>query len=212
MERAFCLKVADREAPGKVPGPEVEVIARQGEVTPRTNPQSAVRSYKMPITGAPENIIAVGGLTSQGPAKGIYKAIVNESVLGKPSNKTGRIPLVLDLFVKGDSNHPEKEGKRLEKYRQWLPMASDDKEKKALMNGMLKRQIFDAFEIPWLKDEKSNFDARILTGKTAYVLIGDVKQEDGSFRNGVTHMAPTLEKLPQPKTTDAEPANVKRRR
>lgn len=166
----------------------------------------------MAIVGAPESMIAVGGFTSQGPTKGIYKCIVNESALGKPSVKTGRVPLVLDLFVKGDPNHPEKEGKRLEKYRQWLPMNSDDKEKKALMNGMLRRQIFDAFEIPWLKDEKNNLDARIFTGKTIYVLVGDVKAEDGSFRNGITHLAPTLEKLPQPKVTDAEPANVKRRR
>ena len=166
----------------------------------------------MAIAGAPESTIAVGGLTSQGPTKGVYKVIVNDSSLGKPA-KTGRIPLVLDFYVKGDPNHPEKEGKRLEKYKQWLPMASDDKEKKAQMNGMLDRQVFKAFELPWLKEEKASFDARLFVGKTCFVLVADVKQADGSFRNGVSALASTPEKLPQPKAdTEAGPVKEVRRR
>lgn len=163
------------------------------------------------ITGAPEAILAVGGVTSSGPAKGVYRIKVNDSSIGAGSKKTGRVPLVLDLYVTGDNNHPEKEGKRLEKYRQWLPMASDDKEKKATMNGMLMRQVYIPFGITFPKDEKGTLDPRIFAGKTAYVLVGDVKQEDGTFRNGIVSMAAEAEKLPQPRTTETGATDAPKR-
>lgn len=168
----------------------------------------------MPINGAPEAILAVGGTTSSGPAKGVYRIKVNDASLGEGSKKTGRVPLVLDLFVTGDENHPEKEGKRLEKYRQWLPMATDDKEKKATMNGMLMRQVYIPFGLNFPKDEKSTLDPRQFAGKIAYVLVGDVKQEDGSHRNGIVAFAAEKEKLPQPRTTEsgAEAAPKRSRR
>ena len=151
------------------------------------------------ITGAPASAMAVGGAVYDGPPKGVYHVIVNESAIGKPSAKTGRIPLELHLFVKDDPKHPEKEGKKLEKYRQWLPMNSDDVDLKGTMNGMLKRQVYEAFGTDWLKAETDALDPRIFTGKTCYVLVDDCKQADGSFRTGVTHMAGTLEKLPKAK-------------
>lgn len=176
------------------------------------------RSSNLTIQGAPEATYCHGGEQSQGPTKGVYRFFVNEASIGNPSNATGRFPLVLDIFVKGDTNHPEKEGKRLEKYRQWLPMTSDDKEKKATMKGMLNRQVFVPFGLDFPKDEKvGSLDTRIFAGKTGYALVGDVKQQDGTFKNGIVAMAATEDKLPKPRLSTEEPGteakpNGKRRR
>ena len=100
--------------------------------------------------------------------------------------------------MKNDPNNPGKEGKKLTKVFQSLPMEGDEEDKILTMRGMVKRFLYDGFGIKWPEKETA-LDPRDWVGRAAWVQIGDQKGADGQPRAGVTHIAQTAEALPLPK-------------
>lgn len=156
--------------------------------------------------------VKFGGEFSNGPAKGQYHVIVSDAQIGA-AKSSGRPNITLDIFVKNDPGHPNKEGKRLQKLFQSLPMESDDADKRKSMRGMVKRLCYDGFGVEYPTEEK-DLDPRVWIGKTAWVLVGDQKDQSGQLRTGIVAVAQKQEQLPLPKgaTSTIPPKNGGRRR
>jgi len=152
---------------------------------------------------APDSIF-VGGAVSTGPAPGDYHVIIEDAAVG--TSTSGRGSLNFDLVVKDDPNHAAKEGKKLTKmFNSLADPAQDDEEKQKVMNGILKRQVYDGFGIKW-PTEKKALDHRQFIGKTAWIRLAPrLNPKNGETRTQVVAVAQTADKLPVNKTT-AEPA------
>jgi hypothetical protein len=151
----------------------------------------------MPLASTSPGV--VGGSYSTGPAHGQYHCVVNDAAITE--SRTGRPMATLKLVVKDDPNHQSKESKGLGRdIRQSLPMDSDDPEKVGVMKGMVKRMLYDGFDMPWPDEamplDKFKAEIRKWVGKQCWVNIGDTKQADGTMGPGVTDVAITQEKLP----------------
>ncbi len=156
---------------------------------------------------APDSFF-VGGAVSTGPASGDYHVIIEDASLG--SSSSGRGSLNFDLVVKDDPNHPAKEGKKLTKmFNSLADPKTDDEEKIKVMNGILKRQVYDGFGIKWPTDKKA-LDARQFIGKTAWIRLAPrTNPKTGEARTQVTAVAQTADKLPVNKTTGEPAADLK---
>ena len=152
---------------------------------------------------APDSIF-IGGAVSTGPASGDYHVIIEDAQLGTSSK--GRGSLNFDLVVRDDPNHQAKEGKKLTKmFNSLADSKTDDEDKMKMMNGILKRQVFDGFGVKWPTEPKA-LDPRIFVGKTAWIRLAPKKNPNtGEERTQVVAVAQTPDKLPVNKTT-AEPA------
>jgi len=165
----------------------------------------------MGITGAPE-MMMVGGAVSTGGAKpGVYRVIVTEAAIGmsKGNEALGKPPrpfVELEFFGKGDAEHPTKEGKKVTKQKFYGACGSDDADKRKMMNGMLKRSVYDGLGLKWPTDNKP-LDARIFVKKECFIAIGLSKAdtETGDQRPEVQAIAVERAKLPK-KFLEAAPA------
>lgn len=152
------------------------------------------------ITGAPSAMLVGGKVGAQGPKKGIYHVKVADAGL-KLSKQPGERPgfeLVFNGFK--DSEHPDKEGKKLLSQTFWGVSENDDAEKKGLMLRMLRDRLFKPFNVEWPKEGK-NVEPRIFVGKDIYVLIDANKDGD---RNEIVAMSKDPAKLPKLKAEKAE--------
>lgn len=122
----------------------------------------------MAVSGAP-SALKVGGATSSGPAPGIYRVKVVDASDGKSSQK-GTPYLALEFHGCKDADHPAKEGKKVITQRFYFPGEDADAEKKKSMLGMLKRNLYGGFNLPWPKEEKT-LDARIFVGKECFIKL-----------------------------------------
>lgn len=131
----------------------------------------------MGISGAPA-ALKVGGATSSGPAPGIYRVKVVDASTGASSQK-GTPFLALEFHVHKDPEHAAKEGKKLITQRFYFPGDDADAEKVKSMRGMLKRNLYGGFGLPWPKEEKA-LDTRVFVGKEVFVSLGfPSKVEEG---------------------------------
>lgn len=149
----------------------------------------------MAIAAAPDTAFA-GGPVSTGPAPGDYHVVIQDAQNGVSGS--GRPSLNFDLVVKDDPNHPAKNGKKLTKMFNSLGSAEhgDDEDKLKMMAGILKRQVYDGFSVPWPKERKP-IDPRIFIGKEAWVRLATQKNpKTGEDRSQVVAVAQTLDKLP----------------
>ena len=162
------------------------------------------------ITGAPE-VMMVGGAVSTGGAKpGIYRCIVTDAATGmsKGDEEKGRPPrpfVELEFAGKGDPEHPTKEGKKVTKQKFYGASGSDDPDKKKMMNGMLKRSVYDGLGLKWPTEGKA-LDPRIFVKKECFIAIGLSKAdaETGDQRPEVQAIAIERAKLPK-KFLEAQP-------
>lgn len=148
----------------------------------------------MAITAAPDSVL-VGGEVYNGPELGDYHIVVSDASMGE-TNKKDRKQLILEFTVKDDTNHTSMEGKKLTKMWQSFPNAADDDRKRKTMLGILKRQVYEGFGLPWPKEPKA-LDPRIFVGKTAWVRFGERKDKEGKLRQSITHIVQKLEQLPK---------------
>lgn len=148
----------------------------------------------MAINGAPDAVL-VGGEVYNGPELGDYHVIVSDAQMGETNNKE-RKQLILEFTVKDDPNHTSMEGKKLTKMWQSFPNEKDDDRKKKTMLGILKRQVYEGFGLPWPKEPKA-LDPRIFAGKTAWVRFGERTDKEGKKRQNITHIVQKLEQLPK---------------
>lgn len=156
----------------------------------------------MTISGAPA-ALKVGGATSSGPAPGIYHVKVTDVTVGASSQK-GTPYVGLELTVFKDPDHAAKEGKKLTVARFYFPHPDEtDADKVKQTKGMLKRNLYGGFDIPWPKEEKA-VDTRLFSGKEAWVLMGyPSKTEEGEdARCEVRRIAQKREDL-EPKNKDS---------
>lgn len=167
-----------------------------------------MKNFGMPtmaIEGAP--VINIGGAVSTGPEAGDYHILVTDAALGK--SKSERPNLQLELTVKDDPNHAAKEGKKLTKMFQSLPQDSDDEDKRKVMQGMLKRLVYDGFGVKWPTEPKA-LDPRIFVGKKAWIRLAKKKNEQtGEDRSEVVAVALTQDKLPASKGAQTGPVDGK---
>lgn len=136
----------------------------------------------------------MGGAYSSGPAKGVYRGIVQEAAIA--DTQSGGKKLSLTIFGKNDPDHPDKEGKKLFTFSQTFPSANQPAETQSLVKGIWKRLIYDGFGLKWSTEAKP-FDQRQLVGKEAFFLVDEKKQADKSMRNDVVAIALEKDKLPQ---------------
>lgn len=152
-----------------------------------------------------------GAYSSGGPELGDYNIVVTDASEGE-AKTSGRKQLVLELSVKGDPNHPGKEGKKLITMRQNLPAESDEPDKVKTINGMLKRMCYDGFGVKWPTEPKP-LDPRIFVGKTAAVRLDKREGTDASGKTteftNVVAVAQSLDGLPKPKAPKAAATNAK---
>lgn len=158
------------------------------------NKQSITPVIMMAVQAAPDAAF-VGGEVYNGPELGDYHVIVSDSAMGE-TNKKDRKQLILELTVKDDPNHTAMEGKKLTKMWQSFPNAADDDRKRKTMLGIIKRQVYEGFGIPWPKDSKP-LDPRIFTGKSAWVRFGERKDKEGKIRQNITHVVQKQDQLPK---------------
>jgi len=148
----------------------------------------------MVIAAAPDGAF-VGGEVYNGPGLGDYHVVVSDAQLGE-TNKKDRKQLILELTVKGDPNHASMEGKKLTKMWQSFPNKDDDDQKRKQMLGIIKRQVYEGFGLPWPKESKA-LDPRIFVGKEAWVRFGERKDKEGKMRQNITHVVQKAENLPK---------------
>lgn len=148
----------------------------------------------MAISAAPDAAF-VGGEVYNGPELGDYHVIVSDASLGE-TNKKDRKQLVLELTVFNDPKHTAMEGKKLTKMWQSFPCAADDEQKRKVMLGIIRRQVYEGFGKPWPKESKA-FDPRIFLGCEAWVRLGERTDKEGKKRQQVTHVVQKLENLPK---------------
>jgi hypothetical protein len=151
------------------------------------------------ITGAPSAMKLGGKVAPAGPKEGIYRLKVTTGQL-KTSEKTGRDGFEFEFAGFKDTNHPEKDGKKVLSQTFWGPHKDDDVEKAGTMKRMMRDRLFKPFGVEWPKDEK-NIEAKMFVGKDIYALIGP--NSDGD-RNEILAMAKDPAKLPKPKVKKAE--------
>lgn len=149
----------------------------------------------MAINAAPDAVL-VGGEVYNGPELGDYHVVVSDASMGETNDKK-RKQLILEFTVKGDSGHQSMEDKKLTKMWQSFPNAEDDERKKKTMLGILKRQVYEGFGLPWPKEPKA-LDPRIFVGKTAWVRFGEkFDKKNNKMRQNITHIVQKLEQLPK---------------
>mgnify|MGYP003420347621 CR=1 FL=1 len=154
------------------------------------------------ITGAPSAMKVGGKVGANGPKRGIYHVKVADANI-KYSKQPGERP-GFELTFNGfkDSEHPDKEGKKLLTQTFWGECDIDDNDKKETMRRMLRDRLFKPFGVEWPKEGKS-VEARIFQGKDIYVLIDANKDGD---RNEIAAMAKKPEDLPKLKAAKSEEA------
>lgn len=148
--------------------------------------------------GAPQSTkMKVGGAVSNGPKDGVYRAIVVDVGVGESTGKSKRPYVQLEFHGKGDSDNPNYNGKRILTAKFYGAAPSDDKEKAAQMNGMLKNRLYRGFDIPWPKEGK-DLDPRIFLKKEVFILLGKGKaNESGDQYAEVKAIALKRDKLPR---------------
>lgn len=122
----------------------------------------------MAAIGAPA-AMRVGGKTASGPPKGIYAVEVKDAITDVSKNK-GTPFIQLDLWVKGDSHNPDREGKRLVKQAFYGPHPEKSEEEQEQAKGRLLRSLYKPLQLPWPKSE-GGIDTRIFVGKKFFVLL-----------------------------------------
>lgn len=146
-----------------------------------------------------EGLFIVGGEYSSGfhIDAGNYHVKVKDASNGETkSGDRGRLNIELMYF--NDPNHAAKEGKTLIKTGQNYASPNDDADKKKMMNGFLKRLIFDGFGLEWPKAGKA-FDPRLLVGREAWVQIRPQGADAGEFAGSpqLYAVAQNVEDLPK---------------